>query len=132
MNAIQKIQLDRVRAASFNNLDGELVANDLEASQELWKGFVFGRFKYYELIELRDISEAILNADTLMILTTIEKWPELQKLINSWNADEVGWIGMVDREICYLHTYPCTKEELFQNYGGGLEEGEIIVRVWWD
>jgi len=67
MNQAQEIQFQRLKMGSFNSFDGERTAAELKKHKSLWTGFVFGRFNYGSLIELRDISQDYLNADTLMI-----------------------------------------------------------------
>jgi hypothetical protein len=44
---------------------GQLLRNN----QNIWKSFVFGRFKSFELIELRDLRYGVINADTLYLVT---------------------------------------------------------------
>src|SRR6266542_3830966 len=90
MNKPQQLQLERVRITSYNALNGERVARDLETNEALWDGFVFGRFHYGELIELRDLPAGHLNADTLYLSTTRERLPELLRLAETW-AGEVSW-----------------------------------------
>lgn len=129
INECQKIQLERIRLASFNGLDGDKVARSLAANRNLWTGFVFGRFKYNELIELRDISQDSINADTLMVLTTKDKWPEIEKLAQEWDANEYGYI---DSEGNRVGTHCYDKKEFWSSYGASLENNEIVVRIWWD
>ena len=132
MNDVQKIQLERVRVSSFNNFDGELVARDLAANEDLWTGFVWGRFQYFELIELRDIPQGYLNADTLMILTTKEKWEKLSRIVEKWHVDEVGWAIQDGKLLFEGSMAPRTERDFFGNYGAGLGNGEMVVRLWWD
>ena len=143
-NKPQQIQLQRVVEGTLNNFDGEKVAQSLEENQTLWEGFVFGRFDFGVLIELRDIKSGNLNADTLMILTTKDNLEELLKIIDTWNAVEIGYN--------YYSRVPitgtdCTETKLFafgfspflkkhsgnlhNNFGCDLDENQVIVRVWW-
>ena len=116
MNMAQELQFERIKLASFNNFDGHNVAYWLRENQHLWKSFVFGRFKYFELIELRDMHTGSINADTLYILTTKDQLAGLLVLINKFDANEVDYY---DRdEQCLL--------------GGGLGKDEVFVHVWWD
>ena len=56
MNELQKMQLKRLLLIL-------LMANMLPIHyyQNLWTSFVFGSFKYFNLIELRDLSEGYLS-----------------------------------------------------------------------
>lgn len=96
INPAQKLQLDRLRLGSFNNMDGDLVADSLVENYDLWDSCMFGRFGYSDLIELRDLPEGHLNADTLIILTDKARWEKLEKIIGTWHADEIGYTGADD------------------------------------
>lgn len=131
INECQNVQLRRIRLGSFNEFDGEYVADQLSEHRDLWDSFVFGRFKYGDLIELRDLPSNCLNADTIMLLTTLDRWQKLEPhVLKNWAVDEVGW---TDSEGNPHENAPFLDEkELFQAFGGGLEDDQIIVRLWWD
>lgn len=137
-NKPQQIQMDRLIEGSFNDFDGPMVAKSLTDNPDLWDGFLFGRFGYSNLIELRDIGQGYLNADTLMILTTKgnknSRLKKLLKLIGTWGADEVGYNHYKkDREFVVEGTAPFAKEdETFMALGSRLGEDQVILRVWWD
>jgi hypothetical protein len=124
MNKPQQLQLERVRIGSFNALDGKRVARDLETNEALWDGFVFGRFHHGELIELRDLPEGHLNADTLYISTTREQLPELLRLAERW-AGEVSW--HTNEESGFE-----SREAFDRDWGGGFGDDQAVVQVWWD
>ena len=115
-NKAQEIQFERMKLASFNNFDGESVGESLRRSKHLWKAFVFGRWEYFDLIELRDLSTGYLNADTLYILTDKRKLADLLIIINGWSADEVNYYT----------------EDKSHRLGGGFYKDTVLVRVWWD
>jgi len=132
-NRPQEIQFERLELGGFNELDGKKVAKDLREHPELWDSFVFGRFEYFDLIELRDLAGGILNADTLMLLVPAEKLGHLYKLAKGWKYDEIGHYQMIDGELTGFGVgYYEGKEELWKHLGGGLAEGKALVRVWWD
>jgi len=126
INKIQRLQLELIRNASFNNFDGEQVVKDLVENKELWEGVVMWREAFsrrIDLICLRDISQDVWNVDTLYILVeSEEKLNKLLQIVATWNADEVDVI----------------KGEEAQDLLGfwSREDAEkglpIIVRVWWD
>lgn len=135
INNAQQIQIDRIKLSSFNSFDGEKVANDLIKNEHLWISFVWGRFGgIYDLIELRDLKGGHINADTLIILTTKDKWQELKSLISKWHADEVGYNQGDDT---FFGTPPCSirKSDSYNVYtalGSSLDKDQILVRIWWD
>ena len=74
----QEIQEARLRIGSFNEFDGGLVADSLNAHRDLWCGYVFTRSPG-DLLELRDIADGDLNADTLFLIPAPDKNAELEK-----------------------------------------------------
>ncbi len=130
------MQVNRLRLSSFNDFDGDKVADSLIANKHLWDGFVWGRFIYNELIELRDIHHGIINADTLMILSTIDRWKDLKSVINKWSADEIGHISG-DGKTVGTHSYTLNysfdhNRSVNMALGSALGQSQILVRVWWD
>jgi hypothetical protein len=116
INKAQETQFERMKLASFNSFDGVFVDASLRENKHLWKAFVFGRWQYFDLIELRDLADGYLNADTLYILTDKEKLADLLILIGQWSADEVSYE---------------TEDKDFR-LGGGFAKDTVLVRVWWD
>jgi hypothetical protein len=133
INQPQKIQFERLRLGSFNSFDGDKVADGLLKHRNLWDSFVFGRFRYGTLIELRDLPQGELNADTIMILTDLKRAKEIIAIaLKQWNVDETGYCGRVEGEYFLEGDAPCNSEkELFQEMGG-LGNNQIVVRLWWD
>jgi hypothetical protein len=142
-NKPQQIQMQRLIEGSFNDFDGEMVAKSLTDNPNLWDGFVFGRFGYSHLIELRDIGQGYLNADTMMMLTTKDRLKELLALIETWRADEVGYNyyegnDRRTRKFVSEGTAPFHENihdktrDLFMALGSDLEPNQVILRVWWD
>lgn len=146
-NKPQQIQMQRLIEGSFNDFDGELVAKSLTDNPDLWDGFVFGRFGYSQLIELRDIGQGYLNADTLMILTTKgarkSRLKKLLALIETWRADEVGYNyydgkdrrtrKLISEGTAPFHTKVNEGDrDMFMALGSDLGPEQVIIRVWWD
>jgi hypothetical protein len=115
-NKAQELQYQRMKLGSFNDFDGEFVGQSLRMHEGLWTAFVFGRWQYCDLIELRDMPSGYVNADTLYILTKKEKLSDLLLMITRWSADEVS---------CYTEDKEC-------RLGGGFEKDDVLVRVWGD
>ena len=108
----QDIQFELLRMSTFNDFDGNLVADSLEANKDLWKGFIMDRADYYyahaqsdpeaaerhqepvDLIRLRDIGEGYWNVDTLYLLAAEGKEDKLELLARrEWHADEIDWMN---------------------------------------
>jgi hypothetical protein len=91
INEAQEIQFRRLELCDYIGGDcrtsGKKVADDLRKHMNLWDSFVFGRFDRGQLIELRDLPTGTLNADTLYILTTLDRKDELLALVEAWKPD---------------------------------------------
>ena len=97
----QDIQVQRLRLGSFNDMDGDKIADSLIKHRDLWDAFMFGRFTNHgalgTLIELRDLPDGDINASTLMLTTDKERWPKLLRVIKrAWGANEIGYTGADD------------------------------------
>ncbi len=128
INQAQELQFKLMELSSFNNFDGTAVSKDLKKHGDLWISCVWGRFKYFELIPLRDLRDGIYNADTLYIYTTQDKVQKIQELAKRWNADEFGVVtstgsrGAVDFK----------PNETWAIFGATLENDRCLIRIWWD
>lgn len=134
-NKPQQIQFERIREGSFNNFDGDLIADSLEKNKDLWDGFVFGRFDYGILIELRDIGAGFLNADTIMLLTTKDRLDKFLALIvkDEWQVNEVGYNLYEGDEFKSFNNSPFRdKNDFWQDFGSSLGKNQVIIRLWWD
>lgn len=128
----QEVQFTLMRLSSFNNFDGDLVADSLLAHSDLWEGWILDRAGYYaesrrrdvyengglkegqlmpepiDLIRLRDIAQGYWNVDTLYILPNKGKEKDVELLAHrEWGADEIDWVD-------------------------GADCGRPVLRVWWD
>ena len=100
--SLQDIQLELIRRASFNHLNGPKVVADLEKHRDLWRSALIDRPSGVA-IKLRDLPENAWNVDTLFILSSGKDDKKLELRAKSWRPDEVNWI-----------------------------EDQRILRVWWD
>ena len=132
MNRAQELQLELIKLASFNNLDGEQVVKDLLDNKDLWNGVIIGRDSGavidkvevkdslfisagMDLIALRDIKSGY-NVDTIYIDTVPGKENKLELLIRrNWLADEIDWLE---------------DKQVFNQLGTSAKHS--ILRVWWD
>jgi hypothetical protein len=126
MNRAQELQLFRLDLARGNNLDGERVARDLKENEALWQSFVFGRFEFQPLIELRDLAQGFINGDTLFLLTKRQRLAALLEIVNQWRADEVGW------QTGNEHGGDFVCQSAWELLGAVLGPDDALVRVWWD
>ena len=124
----QELQFKRLELGSFNLLDGKLVAESLRTHRSLWHAFVFGRFQYGQLIELRDLADGYLSADTLYLLAFPKEMDKLLEVIKGWKADEVGFAVKTEGGV---HGEGVIGSEERKMLGGGAED-LVLVRVWWD
>ena len=92
----------------------------------LWDSFVFGRFEYQPLIELRDLPQGFINADTVYLLTHKDRRAGLLDLVKQWEADEVGWKTADQQEGIF------PDKSVFGLLGSFLGLSDVLVRVWWD
>ena len=127
---VQDLQLELIRRARFNAMDGRQVYASLLAHRHLWTAALLDRpgVANYEkpgdlltmgLIKLRDLPGNSWNVDTLFLLTkTRDQATELARLIE---AEE--WGGEVQ-----IHE---DSEEVSRALGSFREE-QGLVSVWWD
>jgi hypothetical protein len=126
MNRAQQLHLLRLGLASFNNLDGERVARDLKENETLWDAFVFGRFEYQPLIELRDLPQGFVNGDTIFLLTKRKRLEALLALAEKWKSDELGW------QTANVHGGDYVSKAPWEMLGADLGPEDVLLRIWWD
>lgn len=132
----QDLQFTLMRLATFNEFNGDVVADALIAHDDLWEGWILDRSAYgalyglrmledkcienggpiegqlsiepIDFIRLRDIAAGHWNVDTLFILPVEGKEKDLELLVRrEFYADEIGWVDGQD----------CRRP---------------VLRVWWD
>src|SRR4029079_2225808 len=124
---VQEIQLELIRRTKHNAFDGERIFASLIKHRHLWAAVMLDRvglirtggLPAMDLIKLRDLNENIWNADTLYILTTVpEDAKELAKIIKieQWGGE----------------LYVFDDHEVVDDALGGAEDGQCVVRIWWD
>lgn len=132
INPAQRIQLERLKLGSFNEFDGEQVAQDLEEHSDLWQSFVFGRFKYSQLIELRDLHGGDINADAIYALVPKNKLDSFLKMAKKWKPNELGYYYQEGEKTHTEGTVSYRSDELHMALGACLEKNQILIRLWWD
>ena len=123
INETQKLVLELIKRASFNNFNGRAVVDDLIKNKHLWRAVVMDREGYdcIDLIKLRDLPDDFWNVDTLFILPEKGKEDDLLLLSTNWKADEVKWIG--GKKAC----------DMLGIWTDELEENDkLILSLWWD
>lgn len=95
---VQELNLKLMAFASFNELDGARVADDLRKHSDLWDAAVMGDISGERLQALAELPypEEFWNVDTLYLLAHAGKERELEELAHSWSADVVRWMTDAD------------------------------------
>jgi hypothetical protein len=133
MNEAQELQFRRLELCEYVGGDvrtkGKTVASDLRKHSGLWDSFVFGRFDWGQLIELRDLPEGHLNADTLFIMTTVERYEDLRAVILTWKPHSFSATETKCSATCLsAHT-----RHVADMMGlSEMPEGVVVCQVWWD
>jgi hypothetical protein len=119
MNKTQTIVAELIKQSSFNNFDGDVCVDVLTENEELWDGFVWGRFDgYNELITLRDIKSNQYNADTLYILAKQGRGAELKSIITEQlRPDEISFVESTVASVLL---------------GASGTYNKVLLRCWWD
>jgi hypothetical protein len=127
---VQDIQLELLRRAKWNALDGQRVIRSLLEHRELWLAVLLDRpgvANYAKptlllmggLIKLRDLPDNFWNADTLFILTqTHVHARRLAQIIEE--EDWGGEVRVVENQ-----------EEIDSALGTGRDDYGLLS-VWWD
>jgi hypothetical protein len=132
-NEVQQIQLELIRRASFNFMDGYAIADDLEKNTHLWRAALISCsyllqpddsiraqiIAFAPLLPLRDLERNVWNVDTLYILPKEDMEEDLEQLVSTWNADEIDWLPT---------------DTISRLMGGQTHPLPVsgILRVWWD
>ncbi len=126
----QKFQFMLMLEGQFNEFDPFPVVRDLLQNRHLWNGVVMDRGYtgssqqfpdrleiITDLIKLRDI-KGCWNVDTVFILASTTHLPALQKLAETWQADEISVLSGSESDNLLgigRHDHP-----------------DQIIAVWWD
>ena len=132
INEIQKLNLQLMRLASFNEFDGNRVVDDLERHENLWTSAWMTRWDLIPLLDQEgDIdpsdpdgpfsSPPYWNVDSLYILPAPGKEDALTKMARKWRADEVAWLG---GEVGCKALGSWSRERATNK--------RLILKVWWD
>lgn len=127
INWPQTLQLEVIRTSSFNDFDGDKIADSLIANKDLWIALmmVSGGGQYFWLLPLRDVPDDIWNVSAIYIRPAIGREDELEALASSeeWKANEIDWMDS-DRVF-----------ELIGNSSRVYKDAtqcKELLRVWWD
>jgi hypothetical protein len=115
INKIQELNLELIAAATFNNFDGDKVAEDLLNNKDLWKSCIMTR-ENNSLITLRDLEDNEWNTDTLFILAEPGEENNLKFLADNWQADEISWLNQEQTNFRLGQYGPICK----------------VLKIWWD
>lgn len=130
---VQEIQFRRLILCDYigrnARTQGKTVASDLRTHKNLWDSFVFGRFDWGQLIELRDLPKGKLNADTLFIMTTVDRADRLRDVILTWNPASY-WSTETSTSGSFLSSQ--TRHVADMMWVKELPEDVVVFQVQWD
>lgn len=113
----QELQFELIKQASHNSFDGEWVVDTLKANPDIWDAAMIGNFETSNfLTPLRDMRQGFFNADTLAILTTKDREPFVEEMIQMWEPDEVRWL---------------TNKQTAKALGESHPRDKRVVLAWW-
>ena len=115
MNKQQKINIELIRLARHNNLNGEVIANDLLKNEQLWYS-VSSNNDCSRYLPLYDMHK-FWHVDTIQILCKKENANALKKLAKTWNPESITIYRDND-----WHIAP----------PGGNSKEFAYINVWWD
>lgn len=142
----QRLALELMRYGSFNEFDGNVVADDLLEHADLWLACWWGDHTT-PLGALASLAtEGVPYADTLYLLTTQDRWEQLTELAQAWEYEEIYAVFQDSDEVLLIaydevyHTDPAIKPELEKALGRTLEElsddldvpALVLLEIWWD
>ncbi len=107
----QELELLLIRQASFNNFDGNQIADNLEARPDLWKAALVYQSSGPG-ITLRDLPDGDYNIDMLVIYPKPGKDHDLEVLSQDWKPDETSWEG--------------------RDFFHGSNSDYRALKLWWD
>jgi hypothetical protein len=120
VSEIQALHLRLLRLSSFNRLDGNEVADDLEASPELWAAALIAHPDIGAVLDAVFRGES--RADTLLLLPREGMEADLEALAGRWGADEVVWERIGQHDGWRMRDQAPGPAE-----GGGVD----VLRLWW-
>lgn len=148
ISRVQRIQIQLMRLSSFNEFNGDRVADSLIEHRDLWIGFILDRESYsaeyarrkfeeggceglpfapIDTIRLRDIASNYWNVDALFILPQPGKEDSLELLVRrEWGADEINWYNPGDASHIWLNPPKKLGDK------SDVVNIEKMLRVWWD
>jgi len=148
---VQRLLLDLMRMATFNEYNGDAVVESLLSHRDLWIAVMIDREGYraqyligeqrekrekgeeiglpispIDTIKLRDVSEGYWNVDTVLILPEPGKEDSLELLVRrEWNADEIDWYEPLDAGLIIHGDLAFGKPMV-------TTKVDRMLRVWWD
>lgn len=142
----QRLVLELMRHGSFNEFDGDVVADDLLKHADLWLACWWGDHTTPLSVLASLATEGVPYADTLYLLTTQDRWEQLTELAQAWEYEEIYAVFQDSDEVLLIaydkvyHTDSSIKPELEKALGRTLEElsddldvpALVLLEIWWD
>lgn len=133
-----------IEEAQFNSFDGQQIAADLRANGDLWQAVMFCRPRDWG-VTLRDMPDGVYSADTIYLLTDVDRWQSLWSIVWQWSADSI--LVMLPRESFRLDVKsegggrrymlepirsPAPQDDLPKFLGVGPRVDLAVFQLWWD
>jgi hypothetical protein len=125
-------------SGEWNAFNGPAIEAALRANTNAWRAVLLTREVYgsvkgteaklrdvVDLIVLRDLPKGLVNLSTMFLLAEPGHQDSLQKLAESWEADEVGWIDQAE-------AFSAMGDSASRNPEYASDPARVILRVWWD
>ena len=112
LTEVQRLHLELIRHASWNEFIGARVVDDLLAHRHLWDAVML---EQCGLAALFDVAEGEWTSDTLYVLpsgTTVDAAEQLEQLAKQWKPDEMDWVHP-DQDV-------------------GRRRARRVLMLWWD
>lgn len=136
--------LDLIRHNSFNSMNGEQIAHDLEINRGLWDSVLFCYLDSPGLT-LRDMPSGRYNADTILLLTDQTRAEDLESLVRQWNCDSVtvlradgAWVSHYCEnghyELRPISPSACDHNLKLSCFLGSSQPNDtrVVFQLWWD
>lgn len=138
----QELVLRLIELSQFNRFDGPTIARDLVKHRELWDAALLHGDP--PGLTLRDLDSNYYNADTLVLLTSVERYEALKTVVTEWMADTLSVYdakglrtgSRYESRDCKSFTLQPAGDETVGDFLmsslGGSPDHRIVIRLWWD
>lgn len=138
----QELVLKLIELSRFNQFDGPTIARDLMKHRELWDAALLHGDP--PGLTLRDLDSNYYNADTLVLLTSVERYEALKTVVTEWMADTLSVYdakglqtgSRYESSDCKSFTLQPAGDETVRDFLmsslGDRPDHRIVIQLWWD